>query len=534
MIAPRDQAFYDRIGVPGGPTLCPEEMARMRLSFRNEVDLYKRKCSKTGKDLLTYYPPHAPHPIYDNEIWWGDAWNPLDYGRAYNPSRPFLDQFAELYNAVPKSNIYMVDSENCDYTNYATHNKNCYLFFGSWHSENCFYGNTVLHCLSCLDCHYLNKSQWCYECVDCNDCYEIFYSQNSQTCNQSWFLYDCKRCENCIGCWNMRDKKYHIWNKPVGKEEYEQTLAKLKTSYKFAQEFLQKFRGHVSRDAIHKSMIGENNENATGNFIYNSKNVVASYNVWGAEDIYYSDRTANQKDQYFCTGTHEGNMAYYTLSVDYSHTVICGMNGEHHANTAYCIDCYGIENCLACNGLRHKKYCILNKQYSREEYELLMPDIVRNMQKVGEWGEFFPLKMNPFNFNKTVAYDYFPLSKEEALKRGYCWKDEAIKNVAPQTVKLPDNTQEAGEEICDELLVCEITGRNYRIVPQELKFLKRMGLPLPRTSWDSRYQNRINQRTPRQIFARECAKCGKEIKTTYAAGRPEKVYCEQCYLEMAY
>ena len=27
----------------------------------------------------------------------------------------------------------------------------------------------------------------------------------------------------------------------------------------------------------------------------------------------------------------------------------------------------------------------------------------------------------------------------------------------------------------------------------------------------------------------KCAKCGKEIKTSYAPDRPETVYCKQCY-----
>jgi len=31
------------------------------------------------------------------------------------------------------------------------------------------------------------------------------------------------------------------------------------------------------------------------------------------------------------------------------------------------------------------KYCILNKQYSKEEYEELVPKIIEHMQKTGEW-----------------------------------------------------------------------------------------------------------------------------------------------------
>ena len=43
--------------------------------------------------------------------------------------------------------------------------------------------------------------------------------------------------------------------------------------------------------------------------------------------------------------------------------------------------------------------------------------------KTGEWGEFFPSSLSPFGYNETVASEYFPLSKEEALKQGFNWSD---------------------------------------------------------------------------------------------------------------
>ncbi|MBI1812380.1 hypothetical protein HYR82_01185 [Candidatus Peregrinibacteria bacterium] len=528
-----DNEFYARMGVPP-PTLCPEEMARSRLSFRNETDLYKRSCAKTGKEIITYYPPHASYPIYDKDIWWSDGWDPLSYGRDIDWNRPFFDQFIEMERIVPKSNIYTLDSENCDYTNYATHNKNCYLVFGSWFNENCLYGQSMYHSVSCVDCHYTVKCQQCYECVDCLECYETAFSQNCQSCTSSWFLFDCRNCENCIGCWNLRRKKYRVWNKEVSKEEYESILRKLRTSFAFTELFRQKFLEHVKRDVIHRAMIGENNDNVSGNFIYNSRNVVESYNVQEAQDIYYSDRTLKQKDQYFCTGVHYGEIAFNCLSVDFSHTIICCMNGEHHANTAYCLDCYGVDDCFGCIALRKKKHCILNKQYQKEEYEKVKAKLIEHMRKTREWGEYFPPAMNQFFFNETLAQDYFPLTKGEAIKRGYRWKEEDQKTSVTSATKLPDDVHQAPEDIIDALLTCAETKRPHRITPQELTFDKQFGYPLPRLAWQTRYANRLQQRTPRKLFDRTCAKCSKKIRTTYSPDRPEIVYCEECYLKEVY
>jgi hypothetical protein len=39
------------------------------------------------------------------------------------------------------------------------------------------------------------------------------------------------------------------------------------------------------------------------------------------------------------------------------------------------------------------------------------------MIKTGERGEFLDPKINPFGYNETLAQEYFPLTREEALDR---------------------------------------------------------------------------------------------------------------------
>ena len=86
------------------------------------------------------YNPEYGFTVYDQEEWWSDKWDPLEYGRNFNFDRSFFEQFSELQKEVPRFNVFNKDSINCDYVNYAPHNKNCYLLFGSWFSENCMYG----------------------------------------------------------------------------------------------------------------------------------------------------------------------------------------------------------------------------------------------------------------------------------------------------------------------------------------------------------------------------------------------------------
>jgi hypothetical protein len=59
--------------------------------------------------------------------------------------------------------------------------------------------------------------------------------------------------------------------------------------------------------------------------------------------------------------------------------------------------------------LKSKEYCLLNKQYPKEEREKLTIRAIKELQEAGKRGEFFDPDMSPFPYNDTVAYEYFPI-----------------------------------------------------------------------------------------------------------------------------
>jgi hypothetical protein len=158
------------------------------------------------------------------------------------------------------------------------------------------------------------------------------------------------------------------------------------------------------------------------------------------------------------------------------------------------------------------------------------------MRKRGEWGEFFPVSLSPFSYNETSAPDYFPLLREEVEKHGWSWspEDEAKQTYLGPEVGIPSSIEEVNDSITKKILTCSVSGQPYRIIPQELKFYREMGLPIPRKCPDQRHKERMALRNPRKLWKRECAKCKKSIETTYAPERPEIVYCEECYLSIVY
>src|SRR3989338_427379 len=112
--------FYTKIGTIA-PALCPWERMRRRLAFYNDRFLYKRKCSKTGKSIISMYNPDSLFPVYDRDVWYNNTWDGLEYGQNFSFSKPFFDQWQVLRVKVPMPNLIVVNCENSEFNNYINH-----------------------------------------------------------------------------------------------------------------------------------------------------------------------------------------------------------------------------------------------------------------------------------------------------------------------------------------------------------------------------------------------------------------------------
>jgi hypothetical protein len=536
-----DLKFYKKMNVPP-PTLCPEERSRNRLAFRNARNLFRRKCDATGKPLLSMFSPDVPFPVYDREYWFSDAWEGLDYSRDFDFNKPFFEQFKELFYSTPASHQSGFGMENCEYCNSLGNCKNCYLSFDMDYCESCYYITSGIRCKHCTDCLALIDSEICYECVRIRNCYNLKYSQRCTDCSDSLFLIDCKNCKNCIGCANLVHKEYHIFNKKVSKEEFEskkKELEHIDNIHKFKDEF-NKF--HIKYPK--KYYFGHTNEGFSGDDIRNLKN---SYNC------YYCDELENCK---YCNYVFKcNNCQDYNIFGDNSSWIYnCLATGDNCTQNAFCMHTWsgssnnfycnllvGSSNCFGCCSLLHKNYCILNKQYTKEQYFLIRDRIIEHMKKTGEWGEFFPAKISVFGYNETVGHEYYPLKKEEVIKRGWKWKDkiteiQEIIGERKNTTELPNIIEEADDSITKTPIICEESGRPYLIQKAELNFYKTNNIPLPKKHPEIRHAKRVGLRNPYLLVHRTCDKegCTNEFESTFSKDRLEIVYCEKCYLEEVY
>jgi len=580
IIEPEDFLFYEKMKVPP-PTWCPECRLVRRLVFRNERYLYRRACDLCGKEVFSVYGPHVRRKVFCPPCWWSDNWDQFESGRDYDFSKPFFEQFKELQEKACVQSLFLhyqtiVDS---NYNNLAGYLKNCYMVFHADHNERCMYASGLKICNDSQDVLMLQKSELCYECVNITKGYKNFYSVDCEECSEIYFCKNCLNCSDCIGCVNLRNKNYYIFNEQYTKEAYDIKHKELNLLNYQSIEKYQKQAQELWLKYPQKYMHGRNNVNSSGDYIQNSKNTLSSYEMVGAEDCKYCQflSTKTSKDCYDYTEYGENvELIYETLllgdggsQVKFSVQVMSNVQ-----NVEYCYGISSSSHLFGCVGIRSKKYCILNKQYTAEEYNELVPKIRQQMNdmpyvdKKGEtyrYGEFFPIELSSFSYNESTANEFFPLDSIEAQKRSYAWKETVEKDYQPTKswAELPNTILETNENITDDIILCEFWDKNqkialnhnctkvFRVLSQELKFYQKMGLPIPHQCPNSRHNNRIKFRNPLKLWHRSCQcsgekssngvytntvkhphgnnSCPNEFETSYAPERPEIVYCEQCY-----
>jgi hypothetical protein len=351
---------------------------------------------------------------------------------------------------------------------------------------------------------------------------------------------------NCIGCVNLRGSSYKIFNAQYSREEYMNKLKELKLDIYSGIEKFKKEAEVFWKKFPYRSYTGDTfNLNVTGEYVYQSRNSKEMYIASHAENCKYCQFITFKPAKDCMDYSGWGNNA---TQIYESYVV-----GENADSVYFCLECwpdvFNLQYCLynvagknnfGCVNLKRKSYCILNKEYSKEEFEKLKEKIIADMKvnpyvdKLGRkffYGEFFPPEMSRFSYNKSNAMRFFPKTKEQALREGYGWTDrtDPVYEITLKAEDLPDTIEKTDENILQEVIGCMNCGRGYKITKGEYDLLRKLNLPIPHECPKCRENKRFSKLNPPKLYKRNCAKCEKEIITAFAPEKPETVYCEKCY-----
>lgn len=542
-IEPDDFAFYETIHVPP-PTWCPKCRVIRRMAWAGYRFLYKRTCDLTKEQVLTIVHPNSPLKIYRQDIWWSDRWDPKSYGQDYDFNRSFFEQFYDLFKKVPMPSLFTEQSTmiNSEYCNAAAELRNCYLCFKSDYAENSAYLNTITNLKECFDVAFSYYSELSYNSVNLTKCYQTFDSRDCSDSHDIYFSENLLGCSHCIGCVNLRNKKYHVFNQPYTKEEYEKIFNEFDLgSYIKRKDFEKRAQSEMLKFP-RKEYHGWKNTDISGDYIVNSKNVKETFFSSNCENVKFSQLlkagpAANCYDYTMFALNAEWIYESCWVGLQVNNVKFSDWCYKDH-DIEYCFGCHGAGNLFGCVGIRNSEYCILNKQYSKNEYEELVGKIKDQMNsmpytdkkgRVYKYGEYLPPEFSPWPYNETTGIEWFNLTKEDAEEQGYWWQEPDKREFQAATTEIPDHIKDVSNEILKAILKCSSCGRNYQIIEKELNFYQKYQIPIPRECPLCRDFRRIRSLNPMELHDRQCAKCQKNIKTSYAPNRPEIVYCETCY-----
>ena len=156
--------------------------------------------------------------------------------------------------------------------------------------------------------------------------------------------------------------------------------------------------------------------------------------------------------------------------------------------------------------------------------------------------------MSPFGYNETLADEYYPVErpsidpklsnsqKEKDNRFNWSYYEAPLPKVDKiiSANKLPEDITDIPDDILNWAIECEVTKKPFRVIATELAFYRKHNLPVPKRHPDRRHLDRMKVKNPIELFERPCDKCEKQIQSTYASERPEKVYCEECYNKEIY
>jgi len=553
-IEPDDFSFYEKIKVPP-PTFCPECRLVRRLMWRNNRSLYSRSCGLCSKNLISFFKNDGV-PVYCLSCYSSDNWDRYKNKMEYDLNKSFFEQLNDLIKKQPRVfQIGLGTNINSEYANSIGNVKNVFLTFSCIESEDIFYSENVDKSKKCMDCLSIQDSDNCYWNINSERNFNSFYLLNSENCLDSSFLYDCSNCSNCFMSSNLRNQSYYFYNQKLSKEKYFEVIKKLNINkYSNVEKYKSDFND-LFKKSIHKYIKVQSSKNFSGDMILNSNQVKKSFDIRNSENVSYSYRTINVKDVMDCGWTFNAELEYESMtgSVGGYNQIACFMCTTSR-DIVYSISCRNSSNCFGCVGLTNAEYCILNKQYSKEEYFEIIDKIKIHMNetpyidsksRVFKYGEFFPYDLSFFGYNESLAHDLFPLDKIFIKSKGYKYTIPRDREYNPTILSkdLPDDILDVSELILKEIVACPNNGNEltlctkaFKIHPEELKFYKQKNLPLPRFCPNCRHYERLKNRSPLKLWHRKCMKegCDIEFETSYAPDRPEIVYCEKCYQQEVY
>ncbi|MBU0626698.1 hypothetical protein KKH82_04695, partial [Patescibacteria group bacterium] len=142
----------------------------------------------------------------------------------------------------------------------------------------------------------------------------------------------------------------------------------------------QQFQEIIQKEAYHLNAQNFQIERCTGNFLERCKDCENSFFIQECDTCINFIRGLGSKDNVDCTGMLECERCYQVGQCSRCYNLQYSSYCSNCKDSAYLDNCLDCSYCFGCIGLKRKHYCIFNKQYTKAEYEGIIPRLRKKIE----------------------------------------------------------------------------------------------------------------------------------------------------------
>jgi hypothetical protein len=298
----------------------------------------------------------------------------------------FLQELQRLLSLYPKRPTKIVNSVNSEYGHNINFGKNLYHCFDVTNSSDTSYTYDSFMANHCFDCDYAVESELCYEGTDVVDSYNSDYIDFCQKMTDSAFSNKCYNCQNVFGCYGLKNKSFCIFNRQLTQDEYSE---KLKEYRKWPiEKVLEEVENLKKRFPLTQTN-GVKNENSNyGNYQYFNKDCYMCFDAAHNDNCVYMFDAHKSKNCLDNTQSGTNELCYEIVDCANCYNSAFSAFSYNCNDSWFVFDCINVKDCIGVTNMNHAQYCILNRQLSKEDYERLSQELLKDiMSKNLGWAD---------------------------------------------------------------------------------------------------------------------------------------------------
>ena len=533
--------WYRKFNVPPLP-YAPNTFRKWMAYYDLGYQFWWNKHFDTGKPVLSFHHPATGIRVLPDVEWHARDFS--DIQSDYDAQKPFFSQLQKLQHRVPMLATFNTEIPQNSIALFTFGDKDS-LFTFACRSIRAYYsagGMDIEDSSLVFLGAKITQSHWTGHSHNLHKC---FYVRESMDCLESAFLFDCRNCEYCFGATNRRNKKYLWFNEQLSKAEWEKRRATVDLGRRDILEAWQKkFDDLVLHEAVWPENFNTNTNQSSGEYLTNAVRCVECFD---SEDA--------PTDNFRCDwmfGVTNGN-AYNWGTINNS-DCYCNVSSPQSNRTKFCYRCPRMEdseycfmssdcqNCFGCVGLKRKKFCIFNKQYTEAEYWKRMDELKCAMLDRKEYGMFFPVELSSTYVPESGAVNYCGATPEEIEKMGGLRFDPTAEGATGEGRIDPTKVRQASEipnsidDLTDAWVGVPIydleAKRTFSFHKAEIEHYRALRIAPSTKHFIRRLRDVAHSGQMAQLDHAACAQCSKDMLVSRSIRYPNRrILCNSCYLK---